>query len=93
LGGDVMFDEIYTPEQAKAFSDYIKATIEFYRKVTPKFVRINESYFNKMLNDGVIEKMTIDSDSRITIGVKNVIPLHAIPVVIDNSIETYSFEY
>jgi hypothetical protein len=88
-----MFDEIYTPEQAKAFSDYIKATIEFHQKVTPKFVRINESYLNKMLNDGMIERMTVDSDRNTTIDIQGIIPFHGIPVIIDNSIETYQFEY
>jgi hypothetical protein len=88
-----MFNEIHTPEQAKALYEYMKATIEFRRNVTPKFVRINESYLNQMLKDGMIKQMRVDSDSQIEVSIKNVIPLHGIPVVIDNSIEDYEFVY
>jgi hypothetical protein len=88
-----MFDEIYTPEQAKAFSDYIKATIGFHKRVTPKFIRINKSYLNELLNDRMIECMTMSSDGDIFIDIQGIIPFHGIRVVIDNSIETYKFEY
>jgi hypothetical protein len=88
-----MFGEINTLEQAKALYDYMNATIEFRRNVTPKFVRINESYLNQMLKYGIIKQMRVDSGSYIEVSIENVISFHGIPVVIDNSIEDYEFVY
>lgn len=86
-------DDIKTPEQLKAYSDYIQATIDFHRKVTPQYIRINEKYLNTFLNNPNVTQFTWDSVGNMDVDYKGVIPFSGIQVVIDNSIETYEFVY
>jgi hypothetical protein len=84
----------YTKETMKinkAMIDYINAKIEFNRKVTPKYIKMNEKYLNKFMQKyEATLNMGLDEFS---VDFKGVIPLSSIPVVIDNTIETFEAVY
>jgi hypothetical protein len=84
---------IYTAEQLKAMVDYIDAKAAFHRKVTPKFIKINEDYLNDLIFHEDVKNVEFSSDGGITVDYQGIISFYGIPVIIDNTINTYKFVY
>jgi hypothetical protein len=80
-----------TEEQAKAYLEYAKASAEFHRKITPRYIRINGNYLNEFIQK--YEATLNMSPDDLSVDYNGIKPFHDIPVVIDNLIDTYEFVY
>lgn len=74
----------------------VNELINYKRKNVPKYVRVNQEYLNKLLNEENVTSQTFSSDGDIWIyyDTKGYLgTFEGIPVIIDNSISTYEFVY
>lgn len=82
-----------TDGQIKAMENYINVSVELNRKLTPKFIKINDNYLNDfVLNERVKsvnfshEGTTVDFDGIIQV-------FEDVPLVFDENVDTIEFAY
>lgn len=81
-----------TQADLNKLADGYKAIADFHKSITPKYIKVNNDYWNKFIKENNVQMVSFSPDGT-TVDFKGIVPFHGIPVVIDNLIDTYEFVY
>lgn len=83
----------FTKDQLESWVKFIDASAEFHRKITPKYLKINEKYLNNLITNEHVKQFSFSPEGMSADFQGYAVPLNGIPVFIDNEIDSYEFVY
>jgi hypothetical protein len=76
-------------DELKKLLSLMTSLIDSQRKNTPKYIKVNQEYLNTLIKTKEVVDISVDSEGDISIDCKS---FTEIPVIIDNTIDTFKLE-